>query len=491
MLPVEQLTEQLQRERQERLKRLGQSDAPSELPSGPPSVTDDGSLQSSSYIHMSRLADNNFDLASSRPKKSKAQLWQDMKINSISRALTLLYVLPLLTLLTRIQLNLLGRRTYLSSVVALASPPAAAEESNGTISMENRDDDNYDNIYGADFETNRRYLTFSWWLLHKGSKQILERVMEVVKEVFGGVNIREDMTFDDLSKLISQARGKIEGSNEQEKRQMHWLQYLLPPKGEEMFVIRQGATSASEEFTPSGTDQSNASTKGAKVEDDAICPALRRLLDETADLVDSPTFSFVLTRLLDAAFSNFVEYRIATEAFGKPASQSPGVTGDKARVTEISDSKCKLAHILPVFCREAHSIVVGDDGLEALAEVAAQAGNPSNEYLAAIDRVQDLIGFAAVIYSSNFEFEVNDGEQPSRLGKSRVADHLDARGSPESVQIAADLQGGTESSPVGESTVVVPPVDTAVDKEEQREQPGGFDAVWSKAMPKESKEMSP
>jgi peroxin-3 len=78
-LPVEQITEQLQQERQERLKRLGQSEAPSsEYPSGPPSVTDDAST--SSFVHASQMAssvgDNGF-----KAKRSKAQLWQEMKIN--------------------------------------------------------------------------------------------------------------------------------------------------------------------------------------------------------------------------------------------------------------------------------------------------------------------------------------------------------------------------------------------------------------------------
>ena len=218
-LPVEQITEQLQQERQERLKRLGGSEAASsELPSGPPSVTDDASLQSSGYVHASQMASSSAEVAapSARPKRTKAQLWQEMKINSITRALTLVYTISLLTMLTRIQLNLLGRRTYLSSVVALASPPAPMEESR--ISMENKDDDNYDNMYGTDFDTNRKYLTFSWWLLHRGSRQIMDRVTAAVKEVFGAVNIREDISLERLSDLIIQMRKKVEGATEEERR---------------------------------------------------------------------------------------------------------------------------------------------------------------------------------------------------------------------------------------------------------------------------------
>ncbi|EME43220.1 hypothetical protein DOTSEDRAFT_72567 [Dothistroma septosporum NZE10] len=404
-LPVEQITEQLQQERQERLKRLGASEAASsEYPSAPPSATDDdgrslASLQSSSYVHASQVAHSTLEVGDSpqQPKRSKAKLWQDMKINSITRALTLIYTLALLTLLTRIQLNLLGRRTYLSSVVQLASPPPATQSS--TISLENRDDDNYDNVYGNDFETNRKYLTFSWWLLHRGSKQIMERVSAAVKEVFGQVNIREDLSLERLADLIMQVRKQVEGATEIERRSMQWLGFLLPPKRDESFVIRQSGMSESDE-SPSPDAQDFD-----PMDENLVNGSLRRLLDETADLIESPTFSYVLTRLLDAAFSHLVDYRIATEAFEVTG---PGAPGTDARIVEITDKKCKLAHILPVFCRQAHVIAAGSGELDTMAGLAAQEPL-GNEYLAAIDQVGDLGAFAAVIYSSNFEYEVPAG----------------------------------------------------------------------------------
>ncbi|KAF2718335.1 Peroxin-3, partial [Polychaeton citri CBS 116435] len=400
ILPVEQITEQLQQDRQDRLRRLGASEAASsELPSAPPSVTDRddaASLHSGSFVHASQIAGES-STAPTKPKRSKAQLWQEMKINSIARALTLLYSLSLLTLLTRIQLNLLGRRTYLSSVVALASPPTATQTP--SISLENRDDDNYDDVYGNDFETNRMYLTFSWWLLHRGSKQILEKVTAAVKEVFGVVNIREDMAIERLGSLIMEIRKKIEGSTAAERKNARWLEYLLPPLGKEAFVLRQSSMSDN----GSSPEESEGDRGG---ESPYVGQSLRRLLDETSDLIESPTFSHVLTQTLDASFSRLVDYKIATEAYKIPA-QALANFGDSSlgpKITEIPDTKCKLANILPVFCKEAHVIAVGSGEMDALAGVAAQE-NLGNEYLAAVDQVQDLEAFAAVIYSSNFESE--------------------------------------------------------------------------------------
>ena len=61
------------------------------------------------------------------------------------------------------------------------------------------------------------------------------------------------------------------------------------------------------------------------------------------------------------------------------------------------DTKYKIAHMLPVFCRQAHAIIrVGEVDI-------------GNEYMAAMDQVPDLEAFAAVICSSNVEYELAEG----------------------------------------------------------------------------------
>ncbi|KAF2484624.1 Peroxin-3-domain-containing protein [Neohortaea acidophila] len=470
-LPVEQITEQLQQERQERLKKLSASEAPSsEYPSAPPSViTDDAaSLQSGSYIHASQITSNPTELGAPplRPRRSKAQLWQEMKLNSIARALTLIYTVCLLTMLTRIQLNLLGRRTYLSSVVALATPPAPMEDSR--ISLENRDDDNYDNMYGNDFETNRKYLTFSWWLLHRGSKQIMDRVLTVVKSVFGTVNIREDISLERLADLIMQVRTQIEGITEEERRQMKWLTYLLPPREDEAFVIRQSSMSEGEDDSPSPAAHSveDPMTASAVEAETAVNDSLRRLLDETSDLIDSPTFTHVLTRILDASFSHLVDYRIATEAFKATGLAAPGTAAaDEPRITEVVDTKSKIAHILPIFCRQAHVIATGSGELDAISGVVAPQDAPlGNEYLAAIDGVHDLNAFAAVIYSSNFEYEFGSGGNTTVPLPSRPSAPLDAQALGENT--------------LEDAGVLLP----AAEEEAPAAGGGGFESAWKRAL---------
>lgn len=132
----------------------------------------------------------------------------------MTRSFTLIYTLALLTLLTRIQLNLLGRRNYLSSVIALASHARHEDR----INLQNNDDDRAEQSYGNDFETNRKFLTFSWWLLHRGWRSIMEKVEAAVTDVFGPLSPREELTIERLSYLLVEVRKKIEGESEEIRR---------------------------------------------------------------------------------------------------------------------------------------------------------------------------------------------------------------------------------------------------------------------------------
>lgn len=327
----------------------------------------------------------------------------------------MIYTLALLSMLTRVQLNLLGRRSYLSSVVALATSTQSA-----TISLENNDDDeNGEQAYGSDFDTNRKYLTFSWWLLNKGWEGIMNRVESAVRTVFGTLSPRDLVSFDRFAELTLEVRKLVEGSTPEERRKSDWLQFLLPPKEKEEEVIQQSGIL--EENSPQSAEM--WSSPGT----------LRRLLDETADLIESPAFAHVLTLLLDAGFSSLVDKRLATEAFEFPAQEGIIVPHNK----ELKRTKVVLLpKILSVLTRQAH--VIGN-------------GVP-NEYLQEMESVRDLEGFAAVVYSSNWQNEVS---QEGGLMESAV--HVDKPVATSATQTQ------------GESSIVM------VDPQD------GLDAAWQRA----------
>ncbi|KAG7007998.1 hypothetical protein G7Y79_00007g021230 [Physcia stellaris] len=400
-LPVENITRDLQQKKAERLGRSEGGTSDPSVTSAPTSTTEDdgrslSSFQSESYVHASQTESSNSD-GKLAPRKSKAQLWNELKISSITRSFTLLYTLSLLTLLTRIQLNLLGRRNYLSSVVSLASHPSQ----DPTISLENRDDDNVDQAYGNDFETNRKFLTFSWWLLHRGWRDLMYKIEEAVQEVFGPLNPREDIPLDRLSALILDVRRKVEGSTPEERRSTRWLQYLLPPLDQEDTVLRESGMSASPSppSGPAAPTPSTAATSPPPTQQPSptSSTSLRRLLDETADLIESPPFTRILTLLLDTTFSHLVDQKLRTQAFKVPP--LPSSPAPEARIQEVpspsieaedpSTAKAKLATILAVMTKQAHYI---------------GAGMP-NEYVQAMEGVREVEAFAAVVYSSAFELE--------------------------------------------------------------------------------------
>ncbi|KFZ08914.1 hypothetical protein V501_05781 [Pseudogymnoascus sp. VKM F-4519 (FW-2642)] len=400
-LETERITFALQ---EQKASKLAREDRPSDLGSTPPSVTDDDgrsniSQLSESGVHASQASlpptttDEKAPQDSAQPaptaqksRKSKLQLWNDLKISAITRAFTLIYTLALLTLLTRIQLNLLGRRSYLSSVVSLAT--GGLQDS--FINLENNDDDNTDQAYGNDFETNRRYLTFSWWLLHRGWREVMFKVQDAVQDVFGPLSPRDDLSLSRFSELTLEVRKRVEGATEADRQSTRWLQYLLPSRDQEDYVLQQSGMSAE---SPESTTlaSSNASP-------------LRRLLDETSDLIDSPPFTYVLTLLLDAGFSTLVDQKVAQQAFKVPA--PPSDPNSEPRIQEIFDPKpMKLPIVLATLTRQAHQIGNG----------------VPNDYLQAMELVGDLEAFAAVVYSSNWENEITPmgDEGVSKNGKAK------------------------------------------------------------------------
>ncbi|KAH8600805.1 peroxin 3 [Bisporella sp. PMI_857] len=434
-LQTERITFELQQQKAAKLARNGEAH-PSELGSSPPSVTDDdgrsmASLQSESGIHASQISvpppsvvgngAQDGGQQAQNGKKSKLQLWNDLKISAITRAFTLIYTLALLTLLTRIQLNLLGRRSYLSSVVSLAT--GGMDQS--TISLENNDDDNPDQAYGNDFETNRQYLTFSWWLLHRGWRQVMLKVDEAVREVFGSMSPREDVSMQKFSELTLEVRKKVEGTTAADRQAHKWLEYLLPPRDEEEFVLKE----------------SGMSTEISAV--DPPVTSLRRLLDETSDLIDAPPFSHVLTLLLDAGFSTLVDQKIAQQVYKQEPTPE---TAELSRITEIIEPKpVKLPILLALLTRQAHSIGNG----------------VPNEYLQSMEQVRDLDAFAAVVYSSNWESEISPANDHGAL--------FTQKDGPGGIEIVAAESVLKEELPGQESVVDVGTV-------------ANFESAWGKAV---------
>lgn len=243
-------------------------------------------------------------------------------------------------------------------------------------------------------------------------------------------------------------------------RTTKYLPYLLPPSDQESFVLQSVSSSQAGDSPPSTPLAPSSST------DTSIPPSLRRLLDETSDLIDSPSFHHVLTLLLDSAFSLLVDNKVAQLAYKivLPSQSS-------ARVVEVVDpkaAKTKVANTLAIFCRQAHVIGSGGQATSGVGLGGAPVpGAGGNEYLDAMERVGDLEAFAAVVYSSNFEYEAPD------FGPATGDSRSDETAEDSSVVLVDREATGMPS---------------VADLTTPNEPKSGFEAAWEKALAKEDGE---
>lgn len=196
-------------------------------------------------------------------------------------------------------------------------------------------------------------------------------------------------------------------------RTRKWLPFILPAADQEESVLQESGISTPSNLPQSPRPQDPTFTPSLPAfppPSSTVSPNLRRLLDETSDLIDSPMFTHVLTLLLDATFSHLVDRKLRSEAYKlAPLTPTPVL---EPRIIEVTDTEpsaisAKLATILAVMTREAHKIGNG----------------VPNEYVQAIEAASELEAFAAVVYSSNFEFEA--GLDTSNTPNSTASGSID------------------------------------------------------------------
>ena len=114
--------------------------------------------------------------------------------------MTIIYSTALLSLLTHIQLSLIGRQKYIQSVIELEREEKARERALFDMTIASLFWDPNPTMTPAEQsahaalasetlmspDTERQYLTLSWWLINVGWKEVGERVRAAVEDVFEG-----------------------------------------------------------------------------------------------------------------------------------------------------------------------------------------------------------------------------------------------------------------------------------------------------------------
>lgn len=192
-------------------------------------------------------------------------LWNELKVVSLSRAVTGVYAIALLTLQTHIMLNLIGRYSYLASVVALGQKLPTDGEGVDDDDLQAASDAAQRSIdpseagpqAGIDPRTERLYLTFSWWLLHRGWPRLVSRVRTAVESTFGQLSIMNPMSWHEFDRLLRSVRRKVEYD-------------VLPPLEQEAYAAAAGGSSLfgqsayGEDLQSSALSEVSGTTRGSR-----------------------------------------------------------------------------------------------------------------------------------------------------------------------------------------------------------------------------------
>lgn len=324
-------------------------------------------------------------------RATKLRLWNDIKRTSFERTLTSLYTLVFLTLQTYIQLNMLGRRAYIAALETQAKRNALLRATNqGTVDEQHQITLRGDGIedvanhlpsvdeemseHAISQDTEKKYLSSSYWFLHRGWQAVADSVQRAVQDEVADMPLKTLLSFAHFEELITRLRARVERAPTkqdlpEDQDAVFWNaakgfeNILFPESHEDEFVMLRDTGAVDDDMSMS----------------EAVTPSLRALLDETKDYIDSPDFAQVFTAACDSVFELFV--RNLGPAFG--------VRGD-APVRQ--DKSLLLAKVLPLVSQQA--------------QVALNSS--PNTYLEAIIEDRQLRGLSVLIYSA-WDDELTDG----------------------------------------------------------------------------------
>jgi peroxin-3 len=388
-IAVESLTEEIRK-------------LPKNTPGAPPSVagtTDAGGGGADDVRSVKSFVSEGMDkgvLVEKVPTKTRAELWEEIKINSITRVLTIIYTTTLLTLFTHIQLNLLGRKNYLNSVASLApSPPNAPKTPIQLIDTTKPPSKQSAPTSPEDALTNRQYLSFGFHLINHGWRPLRNQIAETVKKTIPQT-AAASITFPEIHTIFKTLRSSL-------PTPPILLPYLLPAKSDEEQLLRDVGM----------TDDDAIPTKDC-----------RKLLDETADLIESPLATTVCNAMLNSIL-DVLERDVATEVFKfdlSDAHEIPAGGAEKAvRLANVLAGLTKLAHVMGKVNDKKPPVPgmggAGADlqgmlaglGLGGMVDQLGLGGGGrgwraegQNRYVESVENVRELEGFSAVVYSEDF-----------------------------------------------------------------------------------------
>lgn len=328
------------------------------------------------------LTQDNLNLLDNDPKineymaLSKIELWNLLKIKTITRTITLMYSVSSLLLITRLQLNILARRSYLEAAIAMAGVT--------NVNPEIESQENY--------LIEQAYLSLSWWLLNKGWFNMANILEPLIEEKFSSIKPKQELTIDQFEDLLLSIFQKID---------VDLLICQIFPKNYQDLIESLLNTN------PNLIDQLDDQSSN-----------LMKLINETNNILSNNNYVIdLLKKLIDTSIST-LSFNLSNSLNNTSTSllMSMELESQSQNPTSISNSKFKLATFLAQLSTQNNILIdnnnilanqdLQDDDLDGFIN---NFNNPEfenqltgNIYINNINQVDELDDFSAGIYS-NFE----------------------------------------------------------------------------------------
>jgi len=289
------------------------------------------------------------------------ELWEELKVMSLSRLIVGIYALAMLNALLRVQLHVLGRYAFEEGA---RRRRAAAAASAGTLAEEVVDGQESKELVTPRLREALLIAGSQHMLNSNESMQFLvQRCSDCIRSATAQWRMGTDMTVDrrEIIDCVDRIRGKVEGTQSAEQQGLslsqevlHWIRMCLIPEEEEVLF------SADRELDE---DQNGL---------------LREMLEETLDMLDSPNFAYSIERSFDELFS----------VLGNDIRQMSFET------TTAGQESFYLTKVV-VNLKSHASVVLGED----------HAGSPDerNKYEEALDNVEAVDSLCTAIFNQGVE----------------------------------------------------------------------------------------
>ena len=317
-------------------------------------------------------------------QKSKAELWNELKINSIVKIVTITYTISTFILLTRLQLNMLARREYLETTVTMNVEKKKDTNKQyyittlfnkfwnynsveSTIAI-----DNNDKLSSIGIKQNKityineqAYLSLSWWLLNRGYHTFKTEAYKYVTEEFSIINPRDQLTIPQFNDHLSKIFQSINRDILLHKEDRIKMTEIMLPDETELFNVLQ--------------ETLNLEEIQLLKEDDTV---LKRLMLEATQCIESTASNIVLENLINMSYQ-YVMNNIETKIIAK--SQKKQTQSE----TDIQDTPYQMA---------MYSIIIKDTCQEILPQNSTLG--TTNPFLETLDKLEVLDELSSSVYSN-------------------------------------------------------------------------------------------